>query len=282
MVESFSSSATGGDADEDGGDSPRGQRRRFEQHDDHEQRGSEPGVTLSPNVTSGSGASGSGTSGSSAVHDAGVPEADARVVDAWRVWLAALATDAEAAMAAAIAYQGLGAQDRDHWLSALEQDTSRIGVPRIAVYAPLLAVEVDPARRARIEAAMGPAEESATPSVTLRCLRGVDQNGLRVAAIVSPLYLDFVQVLACGYSVGEGFRWVKHDPILDDLRAPRSGQVLGEAALEDMPLKSLVDELALAVLAHQRRGREIPEALRIFADLFGPQPDGSTPPSSRT
>jgi hypothetical protein len=48
--------------------------------------------------------------------------------------------------------------------------------------------------------------------------------------------------------------------------------------LERTPLRSLIDDLALAVLAQQRSGREPPEALRVFADLFGPNLGGSTPP----
>jgi hypothetical protein len=33
-------------------------------------------------------------------------------------------------------------------------------------------------------------------------------------------------------------------------------------------------------LAHKRSGRELPEALRVFADLFGPNVGGSSPPSA--
>ena len=42
----------------------------------------------------------------------------------------------------------------------------------------------------------------------------------------------------------------------------------------------LIDDLAHAVLAHRRSGREMPEALRVFADFFGPVPSGATPPPS--
>ena len=93
-----------------------------------------------------------------------------------------------------------------------------------------------------------------------------------------PLYLDFVQVLACGYATNSGFAWVRHDPIVDQRRAPIAGEAIGGVVMENTPLKPLVDELALAVLAHQRSGRELPEALRVFADLFGPG-GGSEPPA---
>ena len=201
---------------------------------------------------------------------------DARVVDAWCEWLGALAKDAEAALAAAMAYKELDGPSRDIWIRALEHDAARVSVPKIAVYAPLLAVETDPARRARITDAIGPADAAANPRGAARALCGKARDGTRVAAIVLPLYLEFVQVLACGYSSGTGFAWVRHDPIVDQSRAPVGGSEIGGVVLESTPLKPLVDDLALAVLAHKRSGRELPEALRVFADLFGP--GGSEPP----
>jgi hypothetical protein len=193
-----------------------------------------------------------------------------RVVDAWCVWLDALATDAEAALAAAIAYRELDGSARDTWLSALEQDANSVGVPRIAVYAPLLAVESDPERRSRIAAAIGPEDARAMPRTPAYALRGVNPRGLRVVTVVTPLYLDFVQVLACGYWSQQGFEWVRHDPIVESGRAPRRGDQLEGVVLERAPLELVVDELAEAILAHRRSGRPIPEALRMFADLFGP------------
>jgi hypothetical protein len=204
--------------------------------------------------------------------------ADTRLVDAWCEWLGALATDAEAAMAAAIAYRELDASSRDRWLSALDQDASRLAVPRIALYAPLLAVESDPARRARIAEAIGPNDAAARPRSEARALIGLARGGTRVALLISPLYLDFVQVLACGYRTTAGFEWVRHDPIVSARRAPRHGDVIQGVAIESAPLKPLIDDLALAVLAHRRGGRELPEALRVFADLFGPVAESTPPP----
>jgi hypothetical protein len=200
----------------------------------------------------------------------GAVPVEARVVDAWCEWLGALATDAEAALAAAMAYKQLDGEARDSWLSALEQDAGRLSVPRIAVYAPLLAVESDPTRRARIADGIGPLDAAATPRAAAYGLMGIARDGTRVATIVTPLYLDFVQVLACGYRLNEGFCWVKHDPIVDRKRTPAGGVELLGAVLENTPLKPLVDELAHVVLAHRRSGRKLPEALRVFADLFSP------------
>jgi hypothetical protein len=201
---------------------------------------------------------------------------DSRVVAAWCEWLDALGTNAEAALAAAMAYKELDADARDTWLSALDQDAPQLKVPRIAVYAPLLAVESDPDRRARISAAIGPGDVGVTPSSQARALSGSTKAGLRVAAIVTPLYLDFVQVLACGYRPTDGFEWVRHDPIVLRRAAPQNGDQLEGVSLENTPMKPLIDELAHTVLAHGRSGRAIPEALRVFADLFGPAHAGES------
>src|SRR6476620_2394151 len=82
--------------------------------------------------------------------------ADPRLVDAWCAFLGRLATDAEAALAAAMAYKELAGPAREDWIAALEHDIGRVEVPPIAVYAPLLAVETDPRRRQRILSALGP------------------------------------------------------------------------------------------------------------------------------
>lgn len=195
---------------------------------------------------------------------------DRRFVSIWCTFLGQLARDAAAAHAAAMAYRDLDAAARDVWIGALEQDVPRIGVPRIAVYAPLLAVETDPARRIRISQAIGQIEPEVARRDTSRALVGIRPDGLRVAALVTPLYLDFVRVLACGYRPGDRFEWVKHDPIAEDRQAPLAGDTIDDAALERAPIKCVIDELALTVVAHNRQGRPVPEALCLFADLFGP------------
>jgi hypothetical protein len=201
---------------------------------------------------------------------------DSRLVDAWCEFLVRLATDAEAALAAAMAYRELDGPGRDVWITALETDVARIAVPRIAVYAPLLAVETDAKRRARVVAALGPVQPDATARGPAFALTSRPGSRPRVAAVVAPLYLDFVQVLACAYRSGEGFDWVKHDPIVERSRAPRSGDTVGGAVLEATPLNAAVDDLAITVVAHTRSGLALPEALSVFADLFGPGGEAPT------
>jgi len=209
------------------------------------------------------------TSGNAAV--------DLRVVNAWCAWLDALATDAEAALAAAMAYKELDVVSRENWLEALAQDAQRVGVPRVAMYAPLLAVETDTARRERIAAAMGKVDPSAAPAAPACGLRGTGPQGLVVAAVVSPLYLDFVQVLACGFRPESGYEWVRHDPIVDRRHAPRERAVIEGVSLEARPLSGIIDELASAILAHRRAGKALPDTLRLFADLFSPSATAPSP-----
>jgi hypothetical protein len=185
--------------------------------------------------------------------------------------LGALATNAEAALAAALAYKQLEGEARDSWLAAVEQDVDRLEIPRIAAYAPLLAVESDPERRLRIANAIGDGDGGSATSSCVIGLAGYDPQGQRICVVIAPLYLDFVQVLACCYRAHEGFEWVRHEPILCRASAPVESQMLDGAALEAVPMKLLIDELAHAVVAHNRSRRPLPEALSFFAHLFDAQ-----------
>lgn len=204
-------------------------------------------------------------SGSSPVSSSS--EIEPRILAAWRQWLSALATDAEAALAAAHVYGELAADGRDAWLDALEEDGPKLGVPNVALYAPLLSVETDGGRLARIRTAM---MEDATPvsRSTTRAMRGIHADRSRIAVLVAPLYMDFVQILSCRYSPHTGFHWVKYDPLRGAADAPGTGANIEGVALETTPLKLVVEELALAILAQRRRGDEIPGTIALFADLF--------------
>jgi hypothetical protein len=204
----------------------------------------------------------------------GETPADGRMVQAWREWLGALARDAEAAHAAAMAYKALDPVGREIWIEALKDDAEKVGVPRIAVYAPLLAVEGDPSRRERIEEAIGPSEQSAVPSTQLRALSGTGERGLRVGVILLPLNLDFVQVLACGFRPGERFEWVRHDPIVASQDAVRALDTLEGVLLERTPVKAVLDELASMIVTQARGDEGIPEALHLLSDLLVPSLDG--------
>lgn len=197
-----------------------------------------------------------------------LPGIEPRILAAWREWLGALATDAEAAIAAAHVYGELSPEGRDAWLDALHEDGPKLDVPRVAIYAPLLSVEADPARRERIEAAISDDPDGAILGGGIRALRGIAPDGARLVALVSPLYLRFVRVLWCRFVSDEGFEWVRHDPILTEKDAPRDGAFVDGVRLEVTPLNPVIEELALAVLAQRRKGTELPRSLHLFANLF--------------
>ncbi|HEY8039573.1 MAG TPA: hypothetical protein VIF15_07255 [Polyangiaceae bacterium] len=198
---------------------------------------------------------------------------DERVRSAWRSWLSALATDAEAAMAAALAYESLPDEGRDAWLDALESDAPMLGVPSVALYAPLLAVESDDSRRDRIEAAIAAGVvEGAGAGLEARALRGVALDGTHACVIVAPLYLDFVQVLSCRYTPQGGFVTVRHDPLRHAGEVGPVREVDG-VVVEPTPLRIVVEELAHAILADKRVQRVTPPALASFAHLFVPHLD---------
>jgi len=193
---------------------------------------------------------------------------DPRLVAAWQEWLRALATDADAAIAAAHVYGDLPERARDAWLDALTEDSPSLAVPAVAIYAPLLAVESDPARRERMERAIGSDVGPRPDAQRARALRGIARDGARVVALVSPLYLQFVEVLWCRYVVDEGFVWVRHDSLIADSDSPADGATFEDVVLEVTPITPVIEELAHAVLAQRRRGRELPSPLQLFAHLF--------------
>jgi hypothetical protein len=198
-------------------------------------------------------------------------EDDARFARAWRVWLEALAHDPEAAWAAALTYKSLGIEGRDAWIDALAIDAQDVGAPAIALYAPLLGVEDDPERRARIQAALLQ-HGAPLPTNVLRTLRG-ERDQRRIAVIVHPLYLDFVETLTCIVAGENGFESVHHDPIRRAAQAPKPGDQVDGIELESVPVEVVVEELAHAVVAHRRSGAVLPAPLVRFADLFTPRPE---------
>ncbi len=191
-----------------------------------------------------------------------------RILAAWREWLGALASDADAALAAADVYAALAPAAREAFLDALAEDAPSLEVPLVALYAPLLAVEADPDRRTRMEAAILLGDISAWRGRPICALSGIAPGGVRVVALVQPVYLRFVRVLWCRYLPDEGFFWARHDSLLSETDAPRSGALVDGVHLETTPLTPIVEELAHAILAHRRRGGELPASLREFADLF--------------
>lgn len=190
---------------------------------------------------------------------------DPRAHAAWRTWLAALAKDADAVTAAALAYESLGPEGRDAWLDALDSDAPEVGVPRIALYAPLLGVEEDEARRARIVLNVVGAARRSTPP---RVLVGT-HSGDRVCLIITPLYLEFVEILFCRYDPDAGIREAWHKWLAHTNDVAAHAAEVG-VAMREGPLPQVVEELAHAVVADRRSGRTSPPSLARYIDLFAP------------
>ncbi len=178
---------------------------------------------------------------------------DPRAHAAWRTWLAALA------------YDQLDERGRDAWLDALDSDAGEVDVPRVALYAPLLGVEQDDERRARIARNVEGAARRSTPP---RALAG-HERGERVCIIVSPLYLDFVEVLLCRYDPDQGIHEARHHWLAHTGDLPVLTRDVG-VTLEEAPLAQIVEELAHAVVADRRAGRPSPPVLLRYMDLFAP------------
>ncbi len=190
---------------------------------------------------------------------------DPRAHAAWRTWLAALAKDADAVTAAALAYESLGSEGRDAWLDALDQDAADVDVPKIALYAPLLGVEEDEDRRARIVLNVVGAARKSTPPRALVGTRDAD----RVCLIVTPLYLDFVEILFCRYDPDVGIREAWHKWLAHKTEVATYSAEIG-VAMKEGPLPQVVEELAHAVVADKRAGRTAPPSLLRYIDLFAP------------
>ncbi len=211
----------------------------------------------------------------SPTHDETVSSSDVepRMLAAWHEWLAALASDADAALAAADLYAGLAPAARDAWLDALAEDGPSLSVPLLALYAPLLGVETDVERRARMEVAVALGGDGLGRGHVLevpvaRAFAGMTSTGARVVALIQPVYLQFVRVLWCRFVPDEGIFWARQDSLLANANAPKSGDVVDGVVIDKAPMAPIVEELAHAILAHGRSGLELPNSLRDFADLF--------------
>lgn len=199
-----------------------------------------------------------------------------RVRGVFRTWLSALAADPDAAVAASLVYEDLAPEARDAWLDAIEEDAKGLDVPAVALYAPLLAIETDEPRRERMMSAI---RTSGLPSPTpgaIKAWQGSKPDGEKAAFVVAPVYLAFVEVVGARYREDEGFREFIYVPlahVLDPL--PDVG-----VTLEPAPSDDVIDDLALALLAHERNGHTRPAAATSLLRYLSPVISAFAPPQS--
>jgi hypothetical protein len=200
----------------------------------------------------------------------------AHVRSSWRSWLSALATDAEAAIAAALTYETLSGEVRDAWLDAIAIEAASLNVPVVAFYAPLLAVELDSERVARMQAAVAADRSSARPvEPEPIAWMGTAEGGLHACVVAAPLHLDYFRVLQCRYTPDDGFVSATCDPLRHASQISSFCEVDG-VSVEPTPLPIVVDELSHAILADRRRHRAPPTALESFVHLFAPEAKWTT------
>ncbi|MCL2823102.1 MAG: hypothetical protein FWD57_03845 [Polyangiaceae bacterium] len=212
-------------------------------------------------------------------HSSGNPEETGLLRDglAWRAWLEALATDAEAALGAAFAYESFDDHGRDAVIDALDVDATQLSVPRVAVFAPFLSVEANPLRRERIRAAMGK-DVGPGPYAQARAMMGTTADGDNIVLVETQVYLGFVRTTMCRLTPDRCVHWVRVDPlcaggdtVLPSCGLPScglDGRGLEGAMLEAVPLICAVDAVARALVAQRRQCSELPSSLRPLVDLF--------------
>jgi hypothetical protein len=186
---------------------------------------------------------------------------------AFRTWLAAQSEDPDAALAAALLYADLGAGARDAYLDALEEDALAAGFDArsaLGAVLPLLAVELDAVRRERLARWVEPSEMEPSAGFAFVGRDGAE----RIALVCAPVYLGFVDLLLCRYD-DDGIHAAEHEPMVRRSHAVERA-ALGAVPLVSAPLADAVEDLAHAVVAHRRSGREAPSALVAMARLFTP------------
>jgi hypothetical protein len=91
----------------------------------------------------------------------------------------------------------------------------------------------------------------------------------RVCLIITPLYLDFVEILFCRYDPDVGVREAWHKWLAHKSDVTVAVAEVG-VLMTDGPLPQVVEELAHAVVADRRSGRTASPSLVRYIDLFAP------------
>ena len=198
---------------------------------------------------------------------------------AWRAWLRALACDPEAALSAALVYEGLPHEARVAWLDALEVDVPALALPKVAAYAPSSRSKT--IRRCATDRPRHGADRKASGrgGRSWGAPRRRDRR-----AITQPLYLDFVELLIAHVVPDQGVESVEFESLVWSCRRRLVGGWRSRAAPRAGGRRRRA--LAHAVVATRRAGAPMPEGMDRFTELFTPRgsagrADGSEPTARR-
>jgi len=185
----------------------------------------------------------------------------------FRAWLSKLATDANAVMAASALYETLSGEERDAWISAIEEEFDELDVPRVALFAPFLSVEQQAERVSRMQAHLPPGHPPAVETFA-----GRFEDGDRAFFYIFGRHLDFVETLLCrlrGADAKEddGVRSVEVEALI---RRPELPKLISGFGVLLAPIE--VDEATMAlghaVVADVRNGIALPPLLARFVEIF--------------
>lgn len=190
---------------------------------------------------------------------------------AWLSYLRSLATSADAALGCALAYEELPHSARAELVSLLEADVAAAGASRLAVVAPLLAVERDEALRRALRKLAGRGRRRRLARATLGRRAFVAEAGReRALALATPAYLGFADLVVARLADGGALLAVATE-LVEDARALARAAAIAAVPVDAfgvVPWADAVDELAGAVLASRREGRALPPAAPRLAELF--------------
>jgi hypothetical protein len=179
---------------------------------------------------------------------------------AFRALVRQIAVDADAALGFASAYGEMSDEARDAQIAVLEHEAKSLRLPREGLFAPLLAVENDPKRRARLVAALR--GQSNLRDGTVRAFY-TQETPARIV-LLSVAYLDFATGVVAEVAPLRATR-------IPLMRVDQASAVLG-CGLVPCALDEAVDHLAHAVVAH-RDSLEEAACLMPYLELFAPRPE---------
>ncbi len=212
----------------------------------------------------------------------------------FKTWLASLGRDGSAALAAGEVYGSLSPEERDAWLDAVAGDLGPDAGEHASVaaaYAPLLAHEHDPARRARILEEITKAGLGGEVG-RMKALMGAGRFSFErmpcsIIVLLRGLAFDLSEALVCAITEeadGERIRAATYMGLASSTEAERVAQEMGApCTLSPTDPRDATDKIAHGIWSDSRAGREPHADLASAAHFFAPErfvlesapPDGS-------